>query len=148
MRERLCGVQAYSVRVTFYLVMHFCAWTSESPGQLSKNTCVGFIPRVQFGRSGVHLGIRIVLQLSRQFCCRARSGSHYIDQCFQSGGVCQTWSHPGPWPGAYRHQGWLGRTHWMYLLSVSLHPRTPTLACSWPPQSWGQWARGEFCIAR
>lgn len=84
MRERLCGVQAYSVRVPFYLVMHFCAWTSESPGQLSKNTCVGFIPRVQFGRSGVHLGIRIVLQLSRQFCGRARSGSHCIDQCFQS----------------------------------------------------------------
>lgn len=60
-RERLCGVQAYSVRGTFYLVMHFCAWMSESPGQLSKTTCVGFIPRAQFGRSGVHLGIRIVL---------------------------------------------------------------------------------------
>ena len=26
------GVLAYSVGVTFYLIIHFCAWTSESPG--------------------------------------------------------------------------------------------------------------------
>lgn len=34
-------------------------------GSCLKNTFVGFVPRIQFSRSGVDLRIRIVLKLSR-----------------------------------------------------------------------------------
>lgn len=34
-------VQAYSGRVTLYLIIHFHAWTSESPGGLSKKHICG-----------------------------------------------------------------------------------------------------------